>query len=187
MTKPRFVLSLSCFRAVTEWLPTIATEDSKKVVLLHATGFHSRCWDEVVRRLDPTVHCIGIDLRGHGYFIVCHFFPFVQISPTFVEMTMKQTHLFSWVLGVVTGRLQRTACIHGCFLAKTLYAVLTPSKLLAQSVLGIRGKLPPPPPPSSSFHYFSLQYSFSCNAPLIFSQRRLGAFACSAITSTRFF
>ncbi len=35
------------------------------VLLLHATGFHSRCWDQVVLRL-PGVHIYAVDLRFHG-------------------------------------------------------------------------------------------------------------------------
>ena len=46
--------------AVVEW-----PGDSDPVLLLHATGFHSRCWNEVVRRL-PGQHVYGVDLRFHG-------------------------------------------------------------------------------------------------------------------------
>ncbi len=35
------------------------------VLLLHAAGFHARCWDEVVARL-PGRRCIAFDARGHG-------------------------------------------------------------------------------------------------------------------------
>lgn len=35
------------------------------VLLLHATGFHARCWDPVVRRLGA-VHVLALDQRGHG-------------------------------------------------------------------------------------------------------------------------
>ncbi len=35
------------------------------VLLLHATGFHSRCWNAVVRRL-PDRHIYAADLRFHG-------------------------------------------------------------------------------------------------------------------------
>ena len=34
-------------------------------LLLHATGFHARCWDAVVKVLGP-MHVIALDLRGHG-------------------------------------------------------------------------------------------------------------------------
>ncbi len=39
--------------------------DGPTVFLAHATGFHARCWDEVVERL-PGVRCVAIDMRGHG-------------------------------------------------------------------------------------------------------------------------
>jgi len=35
------------------------------VLLLHATGFHSRCWDEIARRLADT-RLYAVDLRFHG-------------------------------------------------------------------------------------------------------------------------
>ena len=35
------------------------------VLLAHATGFHARCWDPVVRRLGDR-HVIALDQRGHG-------------------------------------------------------------------------------------------------------------------------
>lgn len=37
------------------------------VLLVHATGFHARCWDGVVRALgDDVPHLLALDLRGHG-------------------------------------------------------------------------------------------------------------------------
>ena len=35
------------------------------VFFAHATGFHARCWDQVVARL-PGRQCYAIDFRGHG-------------------------------------------------------------------------------------------------------------------------
>jgi len=35
------------------------------VFLAHATGFHARCWDQVVASL-PGRHVFAIDMRGHG-------------------------------------------------------------------------------------------------------------------------
>ncbi len=35
------------------------------ILLLHATGFHSRCWDQIVKRL-PDAHIFAVDLRFHG-------------------------------------------------------------------------------------------------------------------------
>ncbi|MGD8418304.1 MAG: alpha/beta hydrolase [Pseudomonadales bacterium] len=37
-----------------------------EVLLLHATGFHARCWDQVVRALGPGYHVYAVDMRGHG-------------------------------------------------------------------------------------------------------------------------
>jgi pimeloyl-ACP methyl ester carboxylesterase len=45
---------------VTEW-----PGNSDPVLLLHATGFHSRCWDSIARRL-PGAHIFAVDARFHG-------------------------------------------------------------------------------------------------------------------------
>jgi pimeloyl-ACP methyl ester carboxylesterase len=39
--------------------------DGPAVLLAHATGFHARCWDQVVAAL-PGRHVYAIDFRGHG-------------------------------------------------------------------------------------------------------------------------
>jgi pimeloyl-ACP methyl ester carboxylesterase len=36
------------------------------VLLVHATGFHARCWDRVVAALPAERHVIALDQRGHG-------------------------------------------------------------------------------------------------------------------------
>ena len=46
--------------AIWEW-----PGDGPPLVFAHATGFHARCWDAVIRRL-PGHRAIAIDLRGHG-------------------------------------------------------------------------------------------------------------------------
>jgi|TARA_Y100000310_G_scaffold107696_1_gene106108 pimeloyl-ACP methyl ester carboxylesterase len=35
------------------------------VLLVHATGFHARCWDQVVNNLGDC-HVVAVDMRGHG-------------------------------------------------------------------------------------------------------------------------
>jgi len=45
---------------VTEW-----PGNGDPVLLLHATGFHSRCWDGIARRL-ADAHLYAVDLRFHG-------------------------------------------------------------------------------------------------------------------------
>lgn len=39
--------------------------DGPPLILCHATGFHGRCWDQIVARL-PNRLCIAPDFRGHG-------------------------------------------------------------------------------------------------------------------------
>ncbi len=36
------------------------------VLLLHATGFHARCWDQVIAAFPDNIHVIAIDQLGHG-------------------------------------------------------------------------------------------------------------------------
>ena len=36
------------------------------VFLIHATGFHARCWDKVIAALPPGFRAIAPDTRGHG-------------------------------------------------------------------------------------------------------------------------
>ncbi len=45
---------------VTEW-----PGEGDPVLLLHATGFHSRCWACIAREL-PDVHIYAVDARFHG-------------------------------------------------------------------------------------------------------------------------
>jgi len=48
------------------WFEQGQTQDGQESILLvHATGFHARCWDQVIRRL-PDRHVISVDMRGHG-------------------------------------------------------------------------------------------------------------------------
>ncbi|HEU5012085.1 MAG TPA: alpha/beta hydrolase [Roseiflexaceae bacterium] len=35
------------------------------LVFVHATGFHGRCWDEVIAHF-PDQRCLAVDMRGHG-------------------------------------------------------------------------------------------------------------------------
>src|SRR5205823_3346713 len=39
--------------------------DGPPLLFAHATGFHGRCWDQVIRSL-PGRRAIAVDLRGHG-------------------------------------------------------------------------------------------------------------------------
>lgn len=40
--------------------------DRQTLLLVHATGFHARCWDGVVAALGEGWHIVAPDLRGHG-------------------------------------------------------------------------------------------------------------------------
>lgn len=43
-----------------------SADSPMQVLLLHATGFHARCWDKVIDGLPAVAHVIAVDLRGHG-------------------------------------------------------------------------------------------------------------------------
>lgn len=47
-----------------EW--GVARPELPSIALLHATGFHARCWDAVVDALPPDSHVVALDLPGHG-------------------------------------------------------------------------------------------------------------------------
>ena len=40
-------------------------EGEETILLIHATGFHARCWDQTIARLGDR-HIIALDQRGHG-------------------------------------------------------------------------------------------------------------------------
>lgn len=40
--------------------------EHQTLLFLHATGFHARCWDEVIKRLPDNLHVIAVDQRCHG-------------------------------------------------------------------------------------------------------------------------
>lgn len=46
-----------------EWNATVSRDSI--VLLVHATGFHARCWDQVVSYLGDQ-YVISVDMRGHG-------------------------------------------------------------------------------------------------------------------------
>lgn len=43
-----------------------AAPDAPVVLLIHATGFHARCWDKTVAALPKGLRVIAVDQRGHG-------------------------------------------------------------------------------------------------------------------------
>lgn len=50
--------------AVFEWGAAVRGE-LPSILMVHATGFHARVWDQVIRRLGAR-HVIAVDQRGHG-------------------------------------------------------------------------------------------------------------------------
>lgn len=52
-------LELSYF----EW--GVPSADKPSVLFVHATGFHGRCWDEIIEKFSDC-HCIAYEQHGHG-------------------------------------------------------------------------------------------------------------------------
>lgn len=48
-----------------EWPAAPARVGAPTILLVHATGFHARCWDAVVERLDGH-RVVAVEMRGHG-------------------------------------------------------------------------------------------------------------------------
>lgn len=40
--------------------------DDQTILMVHATGFHARCWDKTIAALPSGYHVIAVDQRGHG-------------------------------------------------------------------------------------------------------------------------
>lgn len=53
-------ITISVFEWGSEYKSLLPT-----LVLIHATGFHARCWDQVIKHLGHR-HILALDLRGHG-------------------------------------------------------------------------------------------------------------------------
>jgi pimeloyl-ACP methyl ester carboxylesterase len=51
-------IELACF----EW----GKPGGQQALLAHATGFHARCWDQVIALLPADWHVFALDMRGHG-------------------------------------------------------------------------------------------------------------------------
>ncbi|HEY3742233.1 MAG TPA: alpha/beta hydrolase [Bryobacteraceae bacterium] len=41
-------------------------EGQPSILFFHATGFHGRCWDQVIRHMDPNARATALDMRSHG-------------------------------------------------------------------------------------------------------------------------
>jgi pimeloyl-ACP methyl ester carboxylesterase len=53
-------VDLACF----EWNPE-SLGRGPTLLFAHGTGFHARCWDRVIERLEGR-HAVAVDIRGHG-------------------------------------------------------------------------------------------------------------------------
>jgi len=51
-------------QSVYEWRPELKS-NGPTLMMVHATGFHARLWDEIIGFL-PNYHVLAVDQRGHG-------------------------------------------------------------------------------------------------------------------------
>ena len=51
-------------QSVYEWRPELKG-NGPTLMMVHATGFHARLWDEIIGFL-PNYHVLAVDQRGHG-------------------------------------------------------------------------------------------------------------------------
>ena len=51
-------IKICCFR----W----GNPNGRALLLVHATGFHARCWDQVIANLPSEWNIVSVDMRGHG-------------------------------------------------------------------------------------------------------------------------
>ena len=51
-------IEICCFR----WGDPVG----RALLLVHATGFHARCWDQVIAHLPSDWNIVSVDMRGHG-------------------------------------------------------------------------------------------------------------------------
>jgi lipase len=63
--EPKFSYPGDGFIGVWDWEATGGPQEGC-VLLCHATGFHARCWDQIIRRLPHRWRCVALDMRGHG-------------------------------------------------------------------------------------------------------------------------
>ncbi len=48
------------------WEWGVPAAEKPSLLLLHATGFHGRIWDQIIARLPADWHIVAPDVRGHG-------------------------------------------------------------------------------------------------------------------------
>lgn len=66
MTKPPVEHRFTTPAGEICWFEWGGEGEKPTLLLLHATGFHARCWDATVAALPDDQHVIAVDMRGHG-------------------------------------------------------------------------------------------------------------------------
>ena len=51
---------------VFEWPANDGVSDPPTILFVHATGFHARCWDQVIAALEGEAQVWAVDMQGHG-------------------------------------------------------------------------------------------------------------------------
>ena len=127
---------------VWEWAAS-TPDPARTAVLIHATGFHSRTWDDVIRLLPDDWRVFALDMRGHGASQA----PTDQAGASWREMAAD---LNEWIAqreltDVVAAGHSMGGCV--CVIAAAAEGSQIESLALIDPVLiNPRGPMPPNPP-----------------------------------------
>ncbi len=129
---------------VWEWPST--GDPERTAVLIHATGFHARTWDAVVRLLPEEWRVYALDMRGHGA---------SQAPPDKAGADWREmaTDLNEWLdqrdlTDVVAAGHSMGGCV--CTIAAATGDRIESLALIDPVLVNPRGPMPPTPPDSLS-------------------------------------
>ena len=132
--------------ALRVWEWPAAGESVRTAVLIHATGFHARTWDSVVRLLPDDWQVFALDMRGHGA---------SQAPPDKAGADWREmaADLNEWLAqrnltDVVAAGHSMGGCI--CTIAAATGERIESLALIDPVLVNPRGPMPPTPPDSLS-------------------------------------
>ncbi len=73
--------------------------EGPSVMLLHATGFHARCWDKVIAAFPDGTHVIAVDQLGHGRSAKPEIKDWAMIAEATAELVQSLNHIFDIGVG----------------------------------------------------------------------------------------
>ena len=132
--------------ALRVWEWPAKGDPARTAVLIHATGFHARTWDAVVRLLPENWRVFALDMRGHGASQA----PLNKAEANWREMAAD---LNEWLAqrdltDVVAAGHSMGGCI--CTIAAATGDRIESLALIDPVLVNPRGPMPPTPPDSLS-------------------------------------